>query len=169
MAKKSTIYITRAGIISALYVVLSLIVFPFASGAVQVRLGEAFCILPLFFPEAVVSLFIGCVIVNLITACAVYDVVFGGLITLVSALLTLVIGKAIKNRLLKLLVGGSFPVFLNAFLLPVIWFFCYGQLEYLYILQVAFLFVGQAISVYGLGGALFFTLDKYKKGLLYNK
>ncbi|MBQ7340187.1 MAG: QueT transporter family protein [Clostridia bacterium] len=164
MQKKSKI-LARAGVISALYVVLSMVVFPFASGSIQVRLGEALTILPLFFPEACISLFIGCIIVNFITGCALIDVVFGALVTLISAVLTLIIGRIIKNNLLKLLIGGSFPILLNAFLLPLLWYWCYGQLEYVYILQVLFVFLGQTASVYALGGTLFFGLDKYKEKL----
>ena len=160
MQKKSKI-LARAGVISALYVVLSLVVFPFASGSMQVRLGEALSILPLFFPESCISLFIGCIIVNFITGCAIIDVVFGALVTLISAVLTLIIGRIIKNSLLKLLIGGSFPILLNAFLLPLLWYWCYGQLEYVYILQVGFVFLGQTASVYALGGTLFFGLNKY--------
>lgn len=160
MQKKSKI-LARAGVISALYVVLSLVVFPFASGSIQVRLGEALSILPLFFPESCISLFIGCIIVNFITGCAIIDVVFGALVTLISAILTLIIGRIVKNSLLKLLIGGSFPILLNAFLLPLLWYWCYGQLEYVYILQVGFVFLGQTASVYALGGTLFFGLNKY--------
>lgn len=160
MQKKSKI-LARAGVISALYVVLSLVVFPFASGSIQVRLGEALSILPIFFPESCISLFIGCIIVNFITGCAIIDVVFGALVTLISAVLTLIIGRIIKNSLLKLLIGGSFPILLNAFLLPLLWYWCYGQLEYVYILQVGFVFLGQTASVYALGGTLFFGLNKY--------
>ncbi len=164
MQKKSKI-LARAGVISALYVVLSLVVFPFASGSIQVRLGEALTILPLFFPESCITLFIGCIIVNFITGCAIIDVVFGALVTLISAVLTLIVGKIIKKSLLKLLIGGSFPILLNAFLLPLLWYWCYGQLEYVYILQVAFVFFGQTASVYALGGTLFFGLNKYKDKL----
>ena len=49
-AKTKTV--ARAGIIAALYVVLSLIVFPVASGAIQFRLSEGLTLLALIFPEA---------------------------------------------------------------------------------------------------------------------
>ena len=47
-AKTKTV--ARAGIIAALYVVLSLIVFPVASGAIQFRLSEGLTLLALIFP-----------------------------------------------------------------------------------------------------------------------
>lgn len=160
MQKNSTLKIARAGIISALYVVLSLVVFPFASGAIQVRLGEALCLLPLFFSEACVSLFVGCIIVNVITGCAIFDIVLGSLITLSASILTFIVGKKIKNLNIKVFVGGAFPILLNAFLLPLIWFYCYGEMEYVYFLQVLLIFVGQAVSVYGIGSVLAFPLSK---------
>ena len=45
----ATKIIVRAGLIAGLYVVLSLLTLPIASGAIQFRLSEALTILPLFF------------------------------------------------------------------------------------------------------------------------
>ncbi len=155
--------LTRAGIIASLYVILSLITFPVASGAIQFRLSEALCILPLLFIEAVPALFIGCALSNLITGCAIFDVIFGSVITLVAAALTFLFGKIIKNLPLKIIIGGFFPVVLNAFLLPLIWVWCYGALEYMYLLQAAFLIVSQSVSIYALGTPLYLAVDKFKK------
>ena len=158
--KNLTLKIARAGIISALYIVTSLITAPIASGAVQVRLSEALTLLPLIFPEAVPALFIGCAFSNLITACAPFDVIFGSLITLVASLLTFGVGKLIAKCWLKIAIGGLFPVLMNAFLLPVIWVWCYGAIEYIYFIQVCLLLAGQTISVYALGTPLFLRIRK---------
>lgn len=155
--------LARAGIIASLYVILSLITFPVASGAIQFRLSEALCILPLLFIEAVPALFIGCALSNLITGCAIFDVIFGSVITLVAAALTFLFGKIIKNLPLKIIIGGFFPVVLNAFLLPLIWVWCYGALEYIYFLQATFLIVSQSVSIYALGTPLYLAVDKFKK------
>jgi len=155
--------LARAGVIAALYVVLSLAVLPVASGAIQFRPSEALCILPLFFPEAVPALFVGCMLSNVITGCAIWDIIFGSVITLTAAILTFFCGKLFKNAALKITVGGIFPVLLNAFLLPVIWYFCYGELEYIYILQVAFLTVSQSVCIYALGTPLYFAVDRLRK------
>ena len=160
--KAFTQKITRAGVIAALYAATSLVTAPIASGAIQLRLSEALTLLALIFPEAVPALFIGCALSNLITGCAVYDIIFGSLITLVAAALTYATGKVIKNTALKIFVGGLFPVFLNALFLPLIWMLCYGTGEYIYILQVAFLTVGQSVSVYALGVPLIIAINKRK-------
>lgn len=158
----STRTLARAGIIAALYVALSFAVMPIASGAIQFRPSEALCVLPLFFPEAIPALFIGCMLSNLITGCVIWDIIFGSIITLTAAGLTYFCGKAVKNTALKIVAGGLFPVLLNAFLLPVIWYFCYGELEYLYIIQVGFLTVSQGVSVYALGSFLFFAVKRLR-------
>ena len=153
--------IARAGVIAGLYALLSLITFPIASGAVQFRVSEGLTLLALVFPEAVPALFIGCVISNIITGCGVLDVILGSLITLISALLTFFTARNIKNTPLKIIVGGIYPVMLNAFFLPLIWLM-YTSLEYVYYIQVALLLVGQSLSVYAVGAPLYLFIKKRK-------
>ena len=156
----TTKIITKCGIFAGLYVVLSLVIFPLASGAIQIRISEGLTLLPLIFPEAIVGVFVGCFLTNLITGCVILDCIFGSLITLIAGILTYFIGKFIKNLPLKIFVGGLFPVLLNAFLLPVIWYFAYGTGEFIYIVQVAFLTIGQALSVYAFGYPLLIATKK---------
>jgi uncharacterized membrane protein len=152
----------RAGIVAGLYVALSLITFPVASGAIQFRIAEGLTVLPLIFPETAIGLFVGCMLSNLITSAAPWDILLGSLITLVAGLCTLLIGRLVKKTALKLLLGGLFPVLLNAFLLPVVWILCYGGLEYLYILQVLFLLISQSVSVYAVGTPLYLSVKRLK-------
>ena len=69
MRKTVTLLLARAGIIAALYAVLSFAVFPVASGAIQFRVSEALTLLPLLYVEAIPALFVGCIAVNLLTGC----------------------------------------------------------------------------------------------------
>ena len=160
---KSARIIVRAGLIAGLYVVLSLITFPVASGFIQFRLSEALTLLPLFFLEAVPALFVGCALSNLITGCTALDVVFGSLITLIAGLITYAVGKIFKSTPLKIIFGGLAPVVLNAIFLPLVWLWAYGQIEFIYIVQVAFLTVSQTLSVYGAGTPLTFLMKKHDK------
>ena len=160
MKKSSTIKLARAGITACSYLVLSLITLPIMGGAIQFRISEALCVLPLIFPETAFGLFVGCMLSNLLGACAPLDVVFGSLITLIAGIITYFIGKRIKNTTIKVFVGGIFPVLLNAFLLPVIWQFAYGILEYAYLLQVLFLIISQSLSIYGLGFVVYVNIKK---------
>ena len=65
----------RAGIIAALYVALTYAFMTFAFGPLQIRPAEALCILPLFFPEAVPALFVGCLLSNIVSQYRVFDIV----------------------------------------------------------------------------------------------
>ena len=84
--KLSTLFIVQAAMIAAIYVVLTVFIsaFGLASGAIQVRISEALCILPVFTPAAVPGLFVGCLIANIIVPGAgLADIVFGSLATLI--------------------------------------------------------------------------------------
>ena len=161
MLKNTTKRLSRAGVIAGLYVVLALITMPVASGAIQFRASEFLTLLPLFYIEAVPALFLGCMVSNFITGCILPDVLLGSLVTLTSALLTFIIGKIIKQRTVKIILGGMFPILLNAFLLPLIWLF-YGAGQYLYILQVLFLFISQSVVIYLLGSPVCIVIERLR-------
>lgn len=165
---QSTKRVVRAALIGALYAVLSLAAFPVASGAIQFRISEGLTLLPLVFPEAIVGVFAGCIVTNLITGCMWIDTVFGSIITLFAATLTFLTGKLIKKTWLKILIGGLFPVLFNAFLLPLVWTFCYG-LEYTYFVQAAFLLLGEGVSVYAVGIPIILAVNKYLKSVISGK
>ena len=92
---KKTTTIVQAAMIAAIYVVLTMAVstLNLASGAIQVRVSEALTVLPYFTAAAVPGLTIGCLIANLLTGAAPYDVVFGTLATLLGAVGTLLISR----------------------------------------------------------------------------
>ena len=159
MKRTLTEKIATAGIIGALYALLTFVTYSFSGGAIQLRVSEGLCILPLFLVEAPFGLFVGCLLSNLIIGCPLLDVIGGSLITLVAGVLTYLTARLIKNKILVFIIGGLFPVILNAFLLPLIWYF-YGQLHYLYIIQVLFLLASQSLSVYLIGGIIYAYLVK---------
>ena len=96
---KSSKLIARAGIVGALYIVLSMTAFPVASGFIQFRVGEALTILAVLFPETAVGLAVGCAITGLITGCQTLDIIFGSLVTLFAGVLTYLTTKKIKNTI----------------------------------------------------------------------
>lgn len=93
--RKKIVNLATAAIIAALYVVLTYIasVFGLANFAVQVRFSEALTILPVFTPAAIPGLFAGCVLANILTGCALWDVIFGSIATLIGALGTYLLRK----------------------------------------------------------------------------
>jgi len=161
--------ICRAGIIAALYVTLTYVFMPFAFGPFQIRPAEALCILPLFFPEAVPALYIGCMLSNLASPYLIYDVCIGSLATLFSAICTFLVGRAIKKEALKLFLGGLFPVLFNALFIPLVIVFLCGDLAGQDTMWTAYLFyVGsflltESVWVYGLGIPLYYLLKRLQK------
>ena len=79
--------LVRCAVIAAVYVVVCLVLAPFSYGAVQVRVAEALCLLPVFGAEYIVGVTLGCFLANLLGS-TVVDVVFGTLATLLACLVT---------------------------------------------------------------------------------
>lgn len=79
--------LVRCAVIAAVYVVACLVLAPFSYGAVQVRVAEALCLLPVFGAEYIVGVTLGCFLANLLGS-TVVDVVFGTLATLLACLVT---------------------------------------------------------------------------------
>ena len=161
--QKITFKLTRAGIIASLYIVLSLLTLPVSGGAIQFRVSEGLTLLPLLYGEAVVAIFIGCLLFNTLSGLVIYDIILGSLITLVSALLTYLTGRLIKNKIPSISIGGIFPILLNAFGLPLIWLYLCEGLAYTYWLQVLFLLISQSVSVYLFGSLFYLSLNRLKE------
>ena len=86
--KKLSVHsLVRCAVIAAVYVVVCLVLAPFSYGAVQVRVAEALCLLPVFGAEYIVGVTLGCLLANLLGS-TVIDVVFGTLATLLACLVT---------------------------------------------------------------------------------
>ena len=158
----------RAGIIAALYTVLTYAFAPLAFGPFQIRPAEALCILPLFFVEAIPALYVGCMLSNLSSPFALYDVPIGSLVTLIAAIGTYLVGKFFKKDVAKISLGGIFPVLFNALIIPIVIVFLTGGDEgytsqaVAYFTFVASIFVTQTVCIYGLGTPLYFALKKYR-------
>lgn len=116
MMKKSIRSLTHAGIIAAIYCLLTVIFQPLSFGAVQFRVAEALTLLPVLTADAVPGLFVGCLIANLLGGGVWYDVVLGALATLLAALAA----RALRNRPLA---AAAMPALLNGLLVgPVVYF-----------------------------------------------
>ena len=79
--------LARCAVVAALYVALCLGLAPFSYGAVQVRVAEALCLLPLFGPEYILGVTLGCALANLLGSTMI-DVLFGTLATFLACLCT---------------------------------------------------------------------------------
>lgn len=152
--------ITVTAAIAALYAVLTIAFAPISFPAVQFRVSEALTILPLFFPEAIFGLTIGCFIAN-IFGNGVIDMVFGTLASFIAAVLTFFAGRSRKTAL-KLSLGLVPPVLVNALVVPFT-FLAATELKEAYwisALQVGF---GQLVVVCVLGIPLYFAVRRLIK------
>lgn len=151
--KEKTLHLTRAALIAALYIILTFVsqMFGLASGVIQIRLSELLTVMPLLYKEAIPGLWIGCLIANLMTGCAAWDIVFGTLATFLGALGTYYIGRK------KPILGPIFPILSNMLIVPWVLQFVYGAKES-YLFLVATVGVGEFICCGLLGWQLYKAL-----------
>lgn len=143
------------GLIAALYIILTYLaeLLGLASGAVQVRFSEALTLLPCLSSVAIPGLTIGCLLGNLLTGCAPWDVIFGSLATLLGALGTYALRG--RPRLCWLP-----PVASNTLIVPPIIMNVYG-VEAFWPLLALQIFIGETISCCFLGFIVLRLARKY--------
>ena len=151
--KRNTLTLTRAALIAALYVILTFVsqMFGLASGVIQIRLSETLTVLPLLYKEAIPGLWIGCIIANILTGCAPWDVIFGSLATLIGAMGTYYIGRK------KPMLGPIFPIISNMVIVPLVLQAVYGVKESFVFLAVT-VGIGEVICCGLLGWHLYKAL-----------
>lgn len=143
--------LAKTAMIAALYTALTVPLGALASQSLlQIRPAEALTVLPLLFVEAIPGLAIGCMLSNIFSGYGIYDIIFGSLITLISAFLT----RAIR----KPLFAAFPPVILNAVFLPFIWLLMDANTLYFY--SFFSTFATQAIWIYGLGIPLYYIIRR---------
>ncbi|MCR5144042.1 MAG: QueT transporter family protein [Lachnospiraceae bacterium] len=141
MRNKKALFITQAAMIAAIYVVMTYFInaFNLANGAIQIRLSEALCILPIFTPAAVPGLVIGCFISNTITSGVVADMIFGTLATLIGAVGT----RMLKNTKFAFTLP---PVISNMIIVPLILKYAYNMGDAWWFMAIT-VGIGEAVSV----------------------
>ena len=157
---KHTRYVTQAALIAALYVVLTYLAaaMGLSSGIIQIRFSEALTILPYFMSSAVPGLFVGCILANLLTGCALWDIIFGSIATLMGAVITYLLRD--KNKFL----APVAPILSNTIIVPFVLKYVYGMsggLPYFFLT----VFIGEVLSCGVLGMILLYSLEKHKKYL----
>ncbi len=85
--KLSVRSLVRCAVIAAVYVAACLVLAPLSYGAIQVRVAEALCLLPVFGAEYIIGVTLGCFLANLLGS-TVIDVAFGTAATLLACLVT---------------------------------------------------------------------------------
>ena len=153
---RKTRFLTQSALIASLYVALTFVsaTMGIASGAIQVRLSEALTILPIFTVSAVPGLFVGCIVANLLTGAALWDIVFGSIATLIGAIGTRLFRK---NRYLATIP----PILSNTIIIPFVLKTAYGVADGYSFLFLT-IFIGELISCGVLGIILSKALSKTK-------
>lgn len=168
MKNKNVLYLTQAAMIAALYVVLTLLAnaLGLASGSIQVRFSEALTVLPFFTPAAIPGLYVGCLLGNIASGCALPDIIFGPLATLAGAFGTWALCRAAaktdtaKSTALFQWLAPLPPIVANAVIIPPVLKYAYGIVPVW--LSVITVTAGEIISCGVFGLILLFALKKYK-------
>jgi uncharacterized membrane protein len=158
--KKSLIFISRAALIGALYFALTVAIPALSFGPLQFRLSEVLVLLAVIFPEAIPGLTVGCVLSNFFfSPYGIYDMVFGGIATLLGAVGTYLLRK-------NLFLAAIPPIIFNAFLVPIIWVL--DGSDTVYIISALEVMAGEVLTVGVVGIPLTYALKKAfaKAGLM---
>ncbi len=152
--KSRTLFLCQASLIAAAYVVLTYLahLFGLDASAVQIRLSEMLCVLPMFTPAAIPGLYAGCLLANLLTGAVWLDVLVGPVATLIGAVGTYALRRYAWVAPLP-------PIAANTVLVPFVLAYGYGM-EMAIPLMMATVGLGEVISVYALGMTLYFSLRK---------
>lgn len=150
-----TVDIVYGAATAGLYIALTYVsqIFGLASGAIQVRLSEALCVLPVFTPAAVPGLTVGCLLANLFTGCALPDVFLGSFATLLGAVFTCLLRRT------NVFVAAIPPVIANALIVPPVLVLVYHE-TMAYPLIVLTVAIGEILSCVVLGGLLGLAIKK---------
>ena len=151
-----TRFLTTSAMIAAMYVALSAVsqAVGLCSGAVQCRLSEALCVLPVFTAAAIPGVTVGCLITNILFGLGPLDVILGTVATLIAAL--------VCRALRKLPYIASVPTILaNALIVPLV--LIYYKFSSGYLADAGLVALGEIIACGVLGTVLVWYLLTHPK------
>ena len=153
------IFLTHGAVIAALYVVLTLTAeaLGLANGAIQLRFSEALTVLPFYTPAAILGLFIGCILSNILTGAHIFDIIFGSLATLIGAVGTYFLGRKVNKWL-----SPVPPIVANTLIVPFVLQYAYGVPDGLLFLM-ATVGAGEVLSCGVLGILLMKGIDPVRR------
>jgi uncharacterized membrane protein len=157
MNKRKIKLLTISAMISAVYLVLTLIFYLTSFWPYQIRFAEALTVLPYFTPLAIPGLFVGCLVANIIGGNGIWDIVIGTLATLIAAYLTY---KISYNKPKRKLLAPLPPVIINAVIVGAMLSILYKMPLFVTMLSVG---LGQIVACYLIGYPLMLLIEKNKK------
>jgi len=165
MRKRKLRRLTRTALIAAIYTLLTMLLLPLSFGAIQFRMAEALTILPIIMPDAVLGLFAGCLLANILGGGVWFDVALGSLATLLAAICT--------RKLRKIpLLAAFMPTLFNGLIVGPVVYFAYIHMPNTPVsMPVLFttmgtVALGEVVVCYVLGFTLLAALKKLPKKLL---
>ena len=144
--------LARGAIIAAAYAALTLLLAPISYGEMQVRVSEAFTLLPVLMPEAIPALAVGCLLANILGGCTIFDIVFGTLATLLAAICT----RRLREHTLP---AAAMPVLFNGVIVGAVVHVAYAPMIALPLCMLS-VAAGEAIACFALGLLLLRALER---------
>ncbi len=138
-----------------MYATITILLYPFSFGPLQLRVSEALCVLALLTPEGGAGIVFGCLIANVFSPSGPLDLLFGTLASALASLACFGIRKTVKKDFVKLLTGILAVTILNAAVVP-IGLLITTSLWELYALTALQIGMGELITLCALGVPLYF-------------
>ncbi len=145
--------VVKLALVAAIYVALTLALYPLSYGSIQFRVSEFLMLLVSYNPLYAISLSVGCLLANIASPMGLIDVVFGTLATVVSCIPMIFFRK---NKYLSSL----FPSIVNAIIIGLELRYAYEVPFYLGAIEV---FIGEFVVVSLIGVPVFKSLEKNNK------
>ena len=142
--------VATAGIIAALYVVLTYVahLFDLDSKAIQLRFSEALTILPVLTNAAIPGVTVGCLLANILMGCVPLDIALGPVATLLGAMGTWMMKD-------KPYLAWIPPVVSNMLIVPFVLLKGYGLPPETYLINTLTVGAGEVLSCGVLGIMLY--------------
>ena len=153
--------IVLAAVAAAMYTVLSYFgnIFGITYGGFQCRFSEALTVLPFFFPETTLGLFVGCILTNILSPMGIPDLIFGSLATLLAGLCT----AKVRSKWLAPLP----PVVFNGLIIGALigWYEAGGfnsAFPGAFAVNAGLVALGEIVACYGLGTLILLLIPRVK-------
>ena len=163
-------FLCLAGIIAALYIALTYLAMALGldKNAIQIRFSEALIVLAFITPAAIPGLYVGCLLANILTACAPLDILIGPLATLIGATGAYLIGKMSNKKVARFIC--TIPnIIANTIIVTIVCYICYTAPDAQTISIIPFyaitIAIGEIISCGVLGTILLLGSEKTFKRL----
>ncbi|MCI2068212.1 MAG: QueT transporter family protein [Bacilli bacterium] len=116
----TTKYIAQNAVVAAVYFILTIILAPYSYLGIQFRIAELLVLLCFWRPDFIIGVTLGCFLANTLSSLGPWDMLFGTLATLVSALLVAYASP-------RLFISIIYPTAVNAFVVGAELYFILGE------------------------------------------